>query len=391
MGKSTLAAMLTDGPGARLFTLDDEATLAAAKADSRAFVDQVAKGTMVIDEVQRHPALMLAIKASIDRDRRPGRFVLTGSSDLLRLPSTPDSLAGRAATLRLRGLSQGELADAEPEDFVAAALSGGRPELHTSSLSRAEYAARIARGAFPELQTLTGRLHTTWLDSYLERVIRRDSVDLPGGGQPERSRAVIRLIAANQAGELVKARLAQQAGVPAQSITTYLDALATVFLTETLPPWTPNLTRREIGRHKAMVADSALAMRLSRVSREQISALIGGEMLGGLLEGFVITEMLKQRDWSEHGYQLFHFRDRNGWEVDLVIELDDGRVIGIEVKASSTFRAEHFAGLVALRDRLGDRFAAGFVLGTAEAAFQYAERLWGMPVAALWEWRPKAN
>jgi predicted AAA+ superfamily ATPase len=385
VGKSTLAAMLATGRDAQLFSLDDEQSRVAAQADPRSFVEQAAHGVMVIDELQRMPELVLAIKAAIDRDRRPGRFVLTGSSDLLRLRGTPDSLAGRAVTVRLRGFSQGELSG-RADDVVSAWLVGSPPTGFTTSLGRPDYVAAIGRGGFPELSGVFGRVRTAWIDSYLARVLERDLASVPGGSQPARLRSVLALIAANQSGELVKARIAQHAGIPSQTITTYLDALSTVFLVDLLPPWTPNLTRREVGRSKAMVADPALAMRLNRLTEPQLASLTDGGALGPALEAFVVGELLKQQTWSGQDYQLFHYRDRNGLEVDVVVELDDGRVFGVEVKASATYKAEHFHGLRALRDALGGRFVGGFVLGTAREGYQYAERLWGMPVAALWEW-----
>ena len=155
-----------------------------------------------------------------------------------------------------------------------------------------------------------------------------------------------------------------------------------MYLIDELPPWTANLTRREIGRPKAFLSDSALALRLNRQTEQQLLPLTS-DSIGGLFEAFVASEMLKQRSWSEHDFQLFHFRDRDGVEVDLVLELDDGRVIALEVKASSTYRSEHFAGLRFLKDRLGDRFIAGIVVGMSDRGYQYADRLYGLPAAAL--------
>lgn len=195
---------------------------------------------------------------------------------------------------------------------------------------------------------------------------------------------MLSLLAANQAGELVKARIADGAEIPRNTITAYLDVLRSVYLIDELPSWTANLTRREIGRPKAFLSDSALALRLNRQTDQQLLPLTS-DSIGGLFEAFVASELLKQRSWSEHDFQLFHFRDRDGVEVDLVLELDDGRVIALEVKASSTYRSEHFAGLRFLKDRLGDRFIAGIVVGMSDRGYQYADRLFGLPAAALWQ------
>jgi len=382
VGKSTLARQLVEDRTAVVVTLDDRRTRDAAVADEMAFVEQCPDGVLVIDEVQREPELLLAIKASIDRDRRPGRFLLTGSADLLTVKGRSDSLAGRAATLRLRGLSQGELAG-HPEDFVAWILAGTPPHRFATGLTRADYAAAMAQGGYPDVRGLSRRLRHAWCDSYLDRVLERDATLLPSGGQSRRLRSVLSLLAANQAGELVKARIADGADIPRNTITAYLDVLRSVYLVDELPPWTANLTRREIGRPKAFVGDSALALRLNRQTEQQLLPLTS-DSIGGLFEAFVASELLKQQSWSEHDYQLFHFRDRDGAEVDLVLELDDGRVIALEVKASSTYRSEHFTGLRFLKDRLGDRFIAGLVVGMADTGYQYADRLYGLPAAALW-------
>jgi len=385
VGKSTLARQLVDDRTAVVVTLDDRRTRDAAVADESAFVEQCPDGVLVVDEVQREPELLLAIKASIDRDRRPGRFLLTGSADLLTVKGRTDSLAGRAATLHLRGLSQGELAG-RPEDFVSSLLASTAPHRFTTEWTRADYAAAIAQGGSPDTRGLRPRLRHAWLDSYLDRVLERDATLLPSGGQPRRLHSVLSLLAANQGGELVKARIADGADVPRNTITAYLDVLRSVFLVDELPPWTANLTKREVGRTKAFVGDSALALRLNRLTEQQLLPLTS-DSIGGLFEAFVASELLKQRSWSEHDYQPFHFRDRDGVEVDLVLELDDGRIIAIEVKASSTYRSDHFAGLRFLKDKLGDRFVAGIVVGMSDTGYQFADRLYGLPAAALWESR----
>lgn len=383
VGKSTLAGRLVRNIPHLAVTLDDESTRAAAQADSRAFVEQFTESTLVIDEVQRYPELLLAIKASIDRNRRAGRFLLTGSADLLNVKGQTDSLAGRAVTLNLRGFSQGELAG-RIDDFVAMAASGER-FTSTTTWARPDYARALASGGYPEIQRMPDRMRTVWIDSYIDRILTRDAVSLPSGGRASRIRTVLGLLAANQAGELVKSRVAEQARIPANSIDAYLDVLRSVYLVDLLPPWTPNLTKREVGRPKAFVTDPALALRLTRQTASQLEDL-ASDTIGSHLEAFVAGELLKQQAWSTEEFTLFHFRDRNGVEVDLVLELGDSRVIGVEVKASSTYRTEHFKGLRALQDKVGDRFIAGYVLGMGERRFDFAPGLYGLPVSALWEW-----
>lgn len=156
------------------------------------------------------------------------------------------------------------------------------------------------------------------------------------------------------------------------------------YLIDLLKPWGANLTKREIGRPKVLVSDSALAMRLTRTTSQQLESLTSTR-IGGISEAFVAGELLKQQGWSDVEFEVFHYRDRDGVEVDLIVELDDGRVLAIEVKSSVTYKPEHFKGLRFVRDRLGDRFAGGIVLGMAAEGLRFGDRLWGMPISALWE------
>lgn len=342
---------------------------------------------MLIDEVQHAPELMLTIKAEIDRDRRPGRFILTGSASLLRAQGLSDSLAGRALRLTLYGLTQGELRR-QHDDFLtwlASAEGLERAPTFTTSTTREEYVEICTTGSYPEPQGFPQRVRGAWFDSYLDGVIGRDLSDLRRQVQPDRAMSLLRLLAARQSQELVKARTAADSGIPATTVHSYLDLLRDVFLYEPLPPWTPNLAKREIGRPKILVVDSGLAARLVGLTPDQLAALLQREAFGSLLEGFVAAELRRQQTWSETDYTLHHYRDRDGLEVDLVAEFSDGRVLGLEVKASGTYQARQFTGLTRLRDALGDRFIGGVVLGTADHGYRYAPKLWGLPVSALWE------
>ncbi|MDO5495644.1 MAG: AAA family ATPase [bacterium] len=383
VGKSTLAQLLASQHESVVVSLDDDEALAAADADPVGFVSQAGDGLLVVDEVQRRPELLRTIKASVDRDRRPGRFLLTGSANLLRVKGETDSLAGRAVSLRLRGFSQGEMRG-QRDDLIGAIRLGRDIAGFTTEWRRGDYAAAMARGGFPEVGVLPDRLRRVWLEGYAERVLQRDATELPGASQFERLRVVARLLAANQAGELVKGRVAEQAAIPAASFQPYLDALESIYMVEVLRPWTPNLTQREIGRAKAFIEDSALAMRLGGTSEAELSALTS-RPFGGLLEALVASELLKQQGWTEEPFQLYHYRERTGPEVDLVVELESGGVIVLEVRASSTYKSDQFRSLEFLRERLGDRFVGGFVLGTAAHGFRHSDRLWGLPIAALWE------
>ena len=385
VGKSTLARMLVESRAHVALSLDDDDVRGAAIADPRAFVAQAGEGTLVIDEIQRSPSLLLAIKSSIDADRRPGRFLLTGSSDLLRLSRTPDSLAGRAVTLDLHGLSQGEHAG-HMDDFASWIRSTREPlRAPASTWSRLDYVQALARGGYPEVRARSDRLRAIWFDSYIERILRRDVGDVSRGLSSDRLGAVLRLVAANQGGELVAARLAEDLSMPRSSMAAYLAALATLYLTSDLPPWGPNLTRRQVGRHKVALADAGLALRLARLHPGALERLTNAPALGAQLEAFVAGELMRQRGWSAQEFEISHFRDRAGLEVDLVIEYADGAVFLIEVKATSTYRTEHVRAIRVLAERLGDRFLGGAVVGLSTERYLLGDRIWGLPVATLWE------
>ncbi|SEE22018.1 ATP-binding protein [Ruania alba] len=384
VGKSTFAQMLAADRAHAQVALDDVDTQEASQIDPRAFVTQAGDGLLIIDEIQRDPSLLLAIKSAIDTDRRPGRFLLTGSSDLLRLSRTPDSLAGRAVTLDLHGLSQGEILG-QRDDFAAwVHASAGKLGGADSPWDREDYVAAIVRGSFPELQLLNARHRGVWLDSYLDRLLTRDVGDVSRGLSSDRLDAVLRLVAANQGGELVPARLASELSIPRSSISAYLSALSTLYLTHDLPPWRANLTKREVGRRKVSVADAGLAARLARLHLDTLTQLTAAPVLGMQLEAFVVGELTAQRGWSSSEFDLYHFRDRNGLEVDVVIEFADGSVFLIEVKATSTYRSEHTRGMRALADRIGTRFIGGAVLGLSTHRRQLADRIWGLPITTLW-------
>lgn len=284
--------------------------------------------------------------------------------------------------MELQGLSQGELRGVY--DDLPAVLRGGIDvAVFHSPVTRAEYAAIIARGGYPETRELSTRMRNLWFDGYVARLLEKDLVDIASRIDPGRVASVLRLLAANQSGELVKARVAREAGISESSLTVCLDLLSTLYLTSRLKPWTPNLTKREASRPKVIVSDSGLASRLAGVREEALSA-IPSDVLGAAIEGLVVGELRKQRVWTEEEFEMFHFRDRTGPEVDIVLEFGDGRVVGLEVKASATYRPEHFAGLRFLRDRLGDRFVGGYVLSLADRGISMGDRLWGLPASALW-------
>lgn len=384
VGKSTLVREVVADRDATVLSLDATAAYNAARADPDAFVRQ-SDGLLVIDEVQRVPELVRAMKDAVEEDRRPGRFLVTGSADLLQLPGTEESLAGRAETVVLYGLSQGELAG-HREDFVDRLLAGDEKAMRgrAGTLSREEYLQAACAGSFPEPLSRTGRRRNAWFDNYVKRIMTRDVQDLSRLAHLDRLPDLLRLLAANTSGELVKARVAGDAGIPETSLTGYLDLLETLYLVHTLPAWGENLTKRVTGRPKVALLDTGLAARLNHVTATAMAPGSVSDAAGGLLESFVAGELRRQLVWAETPARLFHFRDRDGLEVDIVVESDGRRVAGVEMKAAGSVSKSDFKGLAFLRDKLKARFAMGVVLYTGKQPLPFGDRLWALPYSALW-------
>jgi predicted AAA+ superfamily ATPase len=386
VGKSTLAKILASSLDSRQLTFDNTTVLQAAKEDPLGFVEQYRRGTLVIDEVQLYPQILRSIKLSVDEDRRPARFIITGSADLLHITGANESLAGRAETIRLFPFSQGEL-QGYREDFVKAALSSDVHAFHNQAnlVTREDYAATITRGGYPEAVCREGRRRRAFFKNYLVGVVDHDAVELSGLAHLEKLSLLFSLLSAQTTTELVKANLAKLVQIPETSITSYIRLLQDLCLISELPAWGRSMTKRAIGRSKITLNDTGVASYLNGMSEASLAEITHGEMFGQLLENLVVSELLKQQAWSEIEYSLFHYRDKDQREVDIVVELNDGRVLGIEVKATQSVSRKHFSGLRYLRDTLSERFVLGIVLYTGQESLSYGDRLAALPLCSVWE------
>ena len=382
VGKSTLVSQLLQNRNHRLLNLDNAATLQAAQTDPDGFVRQFPEGVVAIDEIQRVPALLRAIKAALDEDRRPGRFIVTGSSNLMNLKGAEESLAGRAETLRLRGFSQGERKGIT-EDFAANAWNP-HPQLPASEFERIDYLRMITESSFPEIAEATPRRRDRWVQAYVERVLTKDATDPHGIQYPDRLRVLLGKIASQGASEFVAAHIGRELNIPERSVPGYLDALKNVFLIDVLPAWGTNLTRRVISKPKVFLQDPATAASLVGVDAASLEMQISSSFTGGLLESFVATELLKQQEWSAIPFKLFHFRDSTGKEVDLVMESRNREVVGVEVKAAVSLQGKDFFGLRHLQKLAGERFRCGILLYAGKESLPMGPGLWAMPISALW-------
>lgn len=384
-GKTTLVRAAAEEVGARYVTLDDLTMLAAARGDPAGFLAGFTQ-PLALDEVQRAPEVLLAIKAAVDRKRTPGRFLLTGSANVLLLPRLAESLAGRMEIANLWPLSQGEI-EGSVEGFIDAAFGDAPPALVRSS-SSAPLADRVLRGGYPEALPITsaGR-RRAWFDAYLTTILQRDVRDLARiEGLTELPR-LLSLLAARPMTQLNYADLSRGTGMPQSTLKRYFALLETVFLVRLLPPWYANIGKRLVKTPKVLLTDTGLAAHLMGVDEARLAQ--DRSLLGGLLESFVAMELVKQAGWNEDPPALYHFRTHEGDEVDLVLERRGGAVVGIEVKSAATVTAADFKGLRSLAAAAGRRFRRGIVLYTGAEIVPFGTGLFALPVEALWRWSEK--
>lgn len=380
VGKTTLTTNLSY-PGTVAFaTLDDRANRRAAREDPRSFLQRSAD-TFVIDEAQFEPNLFRAIKAAVDRDRRPGRFLLTGSSRLLSAPDMAASLVGRVEIVDLWPFSQGELVSVT-DNFVDAIFDRPVDLIRTIETDRKDVTERIVTGGYPEVVRRQPDRRRSWFDSYLTTITQSVIRDLASIERLAEIPRLLRLCAARTGTELNVSALANEFESPARTVDGYLALLGQAFLLDRIPAWSTNLSKKVIRRPKLVITDTGLASYLIGATPSTVAQVDGP--FGQLMETFVANEVRKQLTWSNTRPTLWHFRDRNGAEVDLLLEHPDGRVVGIEVKATSTPSGSDLQGLRYLADRLGDRFHFGVLLHTAPEATRFGPNIAALPVSALW-------
>ena len=377
-GKTTLARWIA-GDDIPFVTLDDATAFDAASADPVGFVRGLDRA--VIDEVQRAPGLVLAIKTAVDADPRAGRFLLTGSANLMTLPRVADSLAGRMGIIRLLPLAQAELRGARPS-FLDRAFAGKTPETTTPVVGE-DLVETVLAGGYPEALTRSGwRRRRDWHLDYIEAIVQRDVRDVARIEQLSSMPRLLRVLA-EHSGQLVNySGFGAPLGMNHVTTQRYVGVFENLFLVHALPPWYTNTLKRLVKSPKLHFLDAGLLAALRDLSPERLRR--DRRLFGTLLESFVYGELLKLASWSDDRYSFSHFRDKERNEVDIVIEDGRGRVVGVEVKASATVSAGDFAGLRRLAAGCGDRFASGLVLYHHGRAVPFDDRMAAAPVSALW-------
>jgi len=386
VGKSTLLRAIAASSAVPLVDLDDPATRDAVRLDPRLYAS--AGRPVIIDEYQKAPEILDAIKAELNRSSEPGQFVLAGSTRYDALPTAAQALTGRLHRMSVYPLTQAELEGTDTN--IVASLFTTPPVLTRASPStttREEYVQRIVRGGFPlALARSTVPSRNRWFDDYLALTLERDARDIR---ELHRSSRLPRLLErlAGQTGQVLNvSKAGQAAGLEPNTATEYVRVLEALFLVQRLPAWGRTLTSRSAKSPKVHVVDSGVAARLLRLSEEKLARREATALseLGHLLETFVVNEVIRHASWLDATFTIGHWRTHEGVEVDLVLERDDGMVAALEVKATGRITDEAFQSLRRFRSALGERFSTGAIFHLGDRSLRTEDGLHALPVDVLW-------
>src|SRR5271157_1852230 len=375
-GKTTLVRDLI-ASNRELITLDDDT--ASARSDPTGLVRGLTRTT--IDEVQRAPDLLRAIKRSVDDDRRAGRFLLTGSANILTVPQISESLAGRMVIVSLLPLSRAEIRGKRP-DFLKAAFDGKlrKPAKPTIGV---DLVHSVLTGGYPEmLRREDPKRRQTWARDYVRAIVQRDVREVADVEKLDQMPRLLQVLA-HHSGQLTNfTQIGGQIGFDDKTARKYVAILEQLFLVRRVEPWFRNQLKRLVKTPKLHFLDSGLLGALLGASAERVAK--DRSIFGPLLETFVFSEVLKQASWFGESCALYHYRDKDQDEVDLVIEAGSGALVGIEVKASATVNAGDFKGLRKLAEACGDNFKLGVVLYDGGRPVPFGDRLVAAPMSCLW-------
>ena len=378
-GKTTLARQFASKTR-RYLNLDDAGTLAAARRDPVGFINEIDRA--VIDEIQRAPELMLAIKQSVDQDRRAGRFLLTGSANILTLKNIRESLAGRIEALQLFPLSQAELRRAPRPTFLTALFAGRAPRSSTT-VGIDQLIAAVASGGYPEVVARkTDKRRQDWCRAYLGAIVERDIPDIAALDKLSRFPQLLE-VTAHLAGQLVNlSEIARQVSLDYKTIDHYLSVLEQLYLVRRIAPWHRNELKRLVKTPKLHFVDTGL---LTALRGQSAVRLMGDRApFGAILESFVFGELLKIASCASERVTFFHYRDKDQLEVDFVLENSLGEVVGIEVKAAASVQTTDFRGLERLREASGSHFRQGVILYSGDNTLSFGSQLRAVPMSSLW-------
>ena len=384
-GKTTLAGQAATAVGGTCVTFDDEATLEVAQADPMTFLSS-GPYPLMIDEVQlAADRVIRAVKRLVDADPAPGRFLLTGSTNFLTVPTISESLAGRVRILHLWPLSEAEIAGATAPPIEA--WLSGEPPTARAALERSDYLEIVCRGGFPEVLHLTPAERHDWFRDYAATVVQRDIAALADIRRVMAVAPLLKWVAASTSGEINLTKAASDLRINRSTVVGYLEWLRTVFLVHELPAWSRNLAVRAVRRPKIYLTDSGLAADLLGADASALRSPVS-TALGRLWETFVVGEVARQIASSPARADLYHFREKNQREIDLIIQRPDGGIVAVEIKATVSPTSGDLRHAAWLRDRL-DRsdpgsFLGGVLVHMGAQSGKVGDRLHLRPASALW-------
>ncbi len=377
-GKTTLVRQSAT-TGMRYLTMDDELTVLSASEDPTGMIRSLDRA--VIDEIQRAPQLLLAIKKSVDEDRRPGRFLLTGSANLMALPTVADSLAGRMETLTLLPLSQSEITGSSA-NWLDRAFAGQLLKVDAAAVGD-DLVQRVLQGGYPEAIARTStRRRLIWARQYIDAIIQRDVRDVADIDKLDQLPRFLRALA-QTAGQMCNyTQLAGQVGLDGKTAARYTGVLEQMYLLKRIDVWARNRLNRVVKTPKLQFIDSGLLAALIDLESTEITK--DRSRFGNVLESFVYGELLKHTTTAEGDYRLLYYRDADKFEVDIVIENAVGELVGVEVKASATVKAGDLRGLKKLAAIAGRQFKMGVILYDGAEVMPLGDGLWAAPLSCLW-------
>jgi predicted AAA+ superfamily ATPase len=378
-GKSTLAKVFSNEER-RYLSFDNPRYLEDASKDPLEFLN-THSGPLILDEVQRVPKLFLPLKLKVDEDRMPGRYILTGSANVLALPKVADSLAGRMAIIDLLPFSQNELEGADSnfvENLFTRKVPKSAPPTEEAGVFR-----RLVVGGFPEANArATPRSRERWFEDYLRTIIERDVREIANIDALNQMPRVLRLIASRSGSTLNVASLSRDVGIPITSLHRYLELFTAVFMTIPVPPWSNNRGLRVTKSSKIFLVDSGLLCHLENITESGLER--NRDHLGSVLESFVAMELRKLARFSVVKPDLYHLRTVKNLEVDFVLEAKGGDVVGVEVKSSRSITRSDVDGLRFLSELAGPKFVCGVILYCGDTVEPLATNIWAVPISALW-------
>jgi len=383
VGKTTLAQQLVEsGVMTAYFSFDDLTILQAAERDPQGFVDALPERA-VIDEVQRAPQVLLPLKARIDANRRAGMFLLTGSASPQALAHAADALVGRMAVLTLHPFSQGEI-EGVRETWLARAFEG---RWQIATIAAEDVWLRVMRGGYPEAVHLAdSAARRLWFRALADTLLTRDVALIADIERTADMALLLQLLAALSAQLLNVANLSREMGTPHTTLQRYLKLMERLMVLVRVPAWHAHAHQQLLKTPKVLMNDTGLAAALLNLDATRLQS--DPQLRGRLLETFVGMELVKQISYAPEPYRLYHLRTGKGREVDFLLEDSHGRLLGVEVKASSTVGADDFRHLRVVAEWLGARWAGGVVLYTGATLLPFGERLWAMPIPCLWYGQP---